>query len=370
LGVKADGTVWAWGQNAYGQLGGGTADFNPHPIPAQVAGLAGVVAVAAGECHSLAVKSDGTVWAWGYNKYGQLGDGTTTQRTTPVQVLGLSGVVAVAGGGSHSLAIRSDGTVWAWGYNSYGQLGDGTTTNRPSPVQVVGLSGAVAPAGGGSHSLVVKSDGVAWAWGGNGDGELGDRTTTLRPTPVQVSGLSGAVEVAAGGSHSMFLADEKPPTAPQVAGTWPDNGSTERYVARIIVGFDRPMVNVSPDDLTLSAGLVTGVDGSGKGPYLFTVTGLPGGAITATIGGDTASLDGVALSPHAWTFQMLCPGDADGDGHADVADLLILAGCWGKKFGQPAYDPRCDFNADGRVNILDLLMLVNNWGTQGTAVNR
>jgi alpha-tubulin suppressor-like RCC1 family protein len=84
--------------------------------------------------------NDGTVWAWGYNFFGQLGDGTTTQRTTPVQVPGLTGVIAVAGSSYHSLAVRNDGTVWAWGNNGYGQLGDGTSTQRTSPVQVSGLS--------------------------------------------------------------------------------------------------------------------------------------------------------------------------------------------------------------------------------------
>ena len=124
-----------------------------------------MVAIAGGDSHSLALKSDGTVWAWGYNGCGQLGDGSTTNRLTPVQVSGLTGVVAIAGGGSHSLALKSDGTVWAWGCNDYGQLGDGTTTNRLTPVQVSGLTGVVAIAGGGAHSLALKSDGTVWAWG-------------------------------------------------------------------------------------------------------------------------------------------------------------------------------------------------------------
>ena len=96
----------------------------------QVSLIGGVVAIAGGGYHSMALKSDGTVWAWGANYYGQLGDGSTTNRTTPVQVSGLTGVVAIAGGGNHSLALKSDGTVYAWGYNNRGQLGDGTTTQR------------------------------------------------------------------------------------------------------------------------------------------------------------------------------------------------------------------------------------------------
>jgi alpha-tubulin suppressor-like RCC1 family protein len=119
--------------------------------------------IAAGAYHSLAVRSDGTVWAWGYNRFGQLGDGTILNRTAPVQVPGLSEVVAVAAGGLHSLAVRSDGTVWAWGNNSaYGQLGDGTTTDRTAPVQVQGLSEVVTVAAGYHHSLAVRSDGTGW----------------------------------------------------------------------------------------------------------------------------------------------------------------------------------------------------------------
>ncbi|AEG14452.1 Ig domain protein group 2 domain protein [Desulfofundulus kuznetsovii DSM 6115] len=203
LALKSDGTVWAWGDNYYGQLGDGTTTNRYTPV--QVQNLTGVVAIAAGGGHSLALKSDGTVWAWGYNGYGQLGDGTITNRTTPVQVKNLTGVVAVAAGGGHSLALKSDGTVWAWGYNGYGQLGDGTTMNRYTPVQVQNLTGVVAIAAGSSHSLALKSDGTVWAWGNNGYGQLGDGTTTNRTTPVRVQGLTDVVAIAAGNEHSLAL---------------------------------------------------------------------------------------------------------------------------------------------------------------------
>ncbi len=175
LGLKSDGTVWAWGNNGSGRLGDGTTTDRHTPV--QVNGLSGVTAIAGGWHYTIAMKSDGTVWAWGYNDYGQLGDGTTTERHTPVQVSGLSGVVAIAGAQLHSLALKSDGTVWAWGENSAGQLGDGTTTSRYTPVQVSGLSGVVAIAGGTSYSLALKSDGTVWAWGYNGNGQLGNGTT-------------------------------------------------------------------------------------------------------------------------------------------------------------------------------------------------
>ncbi|MZG88400.1 RCC1 repeat-containing protein, partial [Staphylococcus aureus] len=94
-----------------------------------------VIAIAGGVYHTIALKSDGTVWAWGYNGYGQLGDGSTTNRSTPVQVSGLTDVIAIAGGYYHTIALKSDGTVWAWGHNEGGQLGDGSTTNRSTPAQ-------------------------------------------------------------------------------------------------------------------------------------------------------------------------------------------------------------------------------------------
>jgi VCBS repeat-containing protein len=209
LALKSDGTVWAWGYGRNGQLGTGTNQDADHPV--QVSGLSSVVAIAAGNIHSLALMSDGTVWAWGYNGEGQLGDGTTLERWAPVHVKGtggvgyLSSVVAIAAGGSHSLALKSDGTLWAWGDNSKGQLGDGTTTESHTPVQVSGLSSVLAIAGGGGHSLAIKSDGTAQAWGLNNHSQLGDGTTTDRATPVQVSGLSSVVAIAAGGWHSLAI---------------------------------------------------------------------------------------------------------------------------------------------------------------------
>ena len=202
LALKSDGTVWSWGYNSQGQLGDGTTTTRTSPV--QVTGISGAVAIDAGDSHSLAVKSDGTLWAWGVNGLGQLGDGTTTNRTAPVQVAGLSGVVAAAGGTHHSLALESDGTVWAWGVNNYHQLGDGTTTQRLTPVQVSGLSDIVAIAAGDAHSLALKSDGSVWGWGHNNYGQLGDGTTTDRAVPVQ-GNLVGVSAIAAGYNTSVAL---------------------------------------------------------------------------------------------------------------------------------------------------------------------
>jgi len=212
LALKADGTVWAWGGNSAGQLGDGTYTRRTTPVQS---GLGGVTAITCGAYHSLALKSDGTVWAWGSNGYGQLGDGTYTMRTTPVQVSGLNGVTAITCGAYHSLALKSDGTVWAWGGNNYGQLGDGTYTDRTTPVQVSGLGGVGAISGGYYHSLALKSDGTVWAWGLNNYDQLGDGTYTNRTTPVQVhmvtpsgdsvSFLSGVTAIEGGGVQSLAL---------------------------------------------------------------------------------------------------------------------------------------------------------------------
>src|SRR3989442_1462537 len=139
--IKTDGTVWTWGGNEAGELGLGSADQLQHPTPAQVPGLTDVKAVDAGGydigSHTLALKNDGSVWTWGTNQAGELGSGAfSINRATPGQVSGLSNVVAASAGSRHSAAIRNDGTVWCWGDNSAGQLGDGTMIDRSSPVQV------------------------------------------------------------------------------------------------------------------------------------------------------------------------------------------------------------------------------------------
>jgi hypothetical protein len=201
LAVGTGGSVYAWGGNWGGMLGDGTTTHRSTPV--QVSGLSGIVAVSAAYGHSLALAGNGTVYAWGDNTSGAIGDGTTTNRLTPVQVPGLTGVTAIAGDSIHSMALRSDGTVYAWGGNAYGGIGDGTTTDRLSPVQVPGLSGVTAIAAGVSGSRAIVAGGAVKAWGFNGYGQLGDGTTTNRLSPVQVSGLSGITAIGAGYYHSI-----------------------------------------------------------------------------------------------------------------------------------------------------------------------
>lgn len=201
--LKVDGTVWCWGWNGDGQLGDGSN--LDKAIATQVPNLMNIKQIAAGTYHTLALKQDGTVWAWGDNLYGQLGDGTTTDRNSPVQVQGLTDVIHIAAGRFYSLAVKSDGTVWTWGQNLYGQLGDGTTTDRNMPVQVQNLTDATTIAACGAfHSIVVKKNGTVWAWGRNTYGNLGDNTVNNSSLPVQMIGISDVAGVAAGTNFTIL----------------------------------------------------------------------------------------------------------------------------------------------------------------------
>lgn len=203
LALKLDGTVWAWGRNNFGQLGNGKHRKKNSPVP--VKNLEDVIAIAAGTWHSLELKSDGTVWTWGQNNYGQLGDGTFKNQKTPVQVKNLTGVIAIAGGYLHSLALKSDGTVWAWGSNWSGQLGNETIAGASEvPIQVNSLSNISAITCGGDHSLAIRSsDGTIWAWGNNYYEQLGNGLNTNSTPPVLVNGLSNVSKVNGGYIHSL-----------------------------------------------------------------------------------------------------------------------------------------------------------------------
>ncbi|PYU34560.1 MAG: hypothetical protein DMG31_05865 [Acidobacteria bacterium] len=283
--ARAQGTVWAWGFNQNGQLGNGTyTTTSPYGIdtPGTISGLTGVTAIAGGYLYSLALKSDGTVWAWGWNPYGELGNGTYTDSNTPVQVSGFTGVTAIAGGFEHALALKSDGTVWAWGLQSLGELGNGTFgspfgfTGSNTPVQVLGpggagyLTGVTAIAAVGFHSLALKNDGTVWAWGHNQYGELGNGTYTNNDTPVQVLGpggvgfLTGVTALGGGQYHSLALKSDG------TVWAWGQNTSGELGNGV----FDSP-AQIPPQD---TPGQVLGPGGVG---FLGGVTAITGGSLSS-----------------------------------------------------------------------------------------
>jgi alpha-tubulin suppressor-like RCC1 family protein len=253
IALKKDGTVWAWGSNLRGQLGDDTIDDRSKPV--QVIGMKETIAIAAGgtgvQAHTLALDRKGMVWAWGDNFYGQVGDGTLSDRHVPIKIVSISDVKGIAAGARHTIAVTKDGRVWTWGRNLRGQLGDGTTSDQRTPVPIQGVTDVVAIAGGAVDTLAVTSDGTVWAWGdyfegldpifnngtllpkqvvglpevqrvaagvfydlaltadgtvwgwgANGSGELGDGTTIARDAPVLVPGLNDVVAIAAGRGHS------------------------------------------------------------------------------------------------------------------------------------------------------------------------
>jgi alpha-tubulin suppressor-like RCC1 family protein len=206
--LTTGGGVKCWGHNWYGQLGDGTNEYSLTPVEVSRLG-SGVQAIDAGEWHICALTTGGGVKCWGRNDVGQLGDGTMgSDRLTPVAVSGLgSGTQAIAAGELHTCALITGSGVKCWGHNSFGQLGDGTTTDRLTPVDVSGVgSGVQAIAAGSIHTCALTTGGGVKCWGNNWEGQLGDRTRTERWTPVDVSRMgSGVQAIAAGGAHTCAL---------------------------------------------------------------------------------------------------------------------------------------------------------------------
>ena len=192
LALRSDGTIWAWGFNQSGQLGGAVTSIWGSDVAVPIPNLVGMLAVAAERDYSVALKSDGTVWTWGDNFYGQLGNGNKTDSAVPSKVAGLTSVREIAAGGTHVVVARSDGTVWTWGENLEGQLGNNSYVDSTVPVQVSGLTGVVAVAAGLQHSLALKADGTLWAWGYNFSGQLGINSKVRSPVPVQVFAADGS----------------------------------------------------------------------------------------------------------------------------------------------------------------------------------
>ena len=209
-------TLYAWGQNLYGNLGDGTIINKSSPVTVLGTGAAWVQIAASFHSFTInssgGIKSDGTLWTWGHNTtYGMLGDGTTVNKSSPITTAGGgTNWRQVACGYYAAAAIKTDGTLWTWGFNAYGQLGDGTVVNRSSPVTTVGggTNWRQVAAGGYYSTAAVKTDGTLWTWGNNGDGQLGDGTVANRSSPVTtVAGGTNWRQVACGYSIAAIKTD-------------------------------------------------------------------------------------------------------------------------------------------------------------------
>ena len=213
LAVKKDGSLWAWGRNFSAQLGDGTqAD---RLVPTVVGTVKTWKAVAAGESHSIGIQTDGSVWTWGTKDFGQTGQGVgnpaipvTMLDSSPI-VLAVPGITfnfaSMAAGGNHSLAIRTNGALWAWGHNPNGQLGDETVNDAVTPIQIGTETDWSLVSAGGGHSIAIKTDGTLWAWGLNSDGQLGDGSTTDAQRPTQIGIEKNWIAVSAGKYHTYAI---------------------------------------------------------------------------------------------------------------------------------------------------------------------
>jgi alpha-tubulin suppressor-like RCC1 family protein len=188
LAIRTNGSIWAWGNNLDGRLGDNTVITKSSPVSV-VGGFTDWCQVSSGIKHSLAIRINGTLWSWGDNSCGQLGNGTIINVSSPVSVVGgFTNWCQTSTKGSHSLAVRTNGSLWAWGFN-FGRLGDNTVTCRSSPVSVVGgFTDWCQVSGGFDHTLALRTNGTAWAWGNNTQGRLGDNTIITRSSPVSVVG--------------------------------------------------------------------------------------------------------------------------------------------------------------------------------------
>jgi len=200
--VKTNGTLWSWGYGIQGALGYAGSYISS---PKQVGALTDWLSVTSGYNFCLAIKTNGTLWSWGYNAQGQLGHGDVTYLSSPKQVGSLTTWLLTACGAYHALAIKTDGTLWAWGFNTFGQLGLNDTISRSSPVQVGALTTWSKIAGGRNCSIVIKTDGTLWAWGTNFYGQLGLGNTTYYSSPKQVGALTTWSTIAGGNFQTVAI---------------------------------------------------------------------------------------------------------------------------------------------------------------------
>lgn len=258
-GVQGDGTLWAWGDGSFGKLGNNTSTNTSSPVSV-VGGFTDWLQVSAGSDHTLGIRANGTAWAWGYNLYGRLGDNTAVNKSSPVIVVGsFTDWTQVSAGGDSSAGIRANGTAWTWGNNSSGQLGDNTTISKSSPVSVVGGFTDWVQISASSAVLGLRGNGTLWAWGFNAGGQLGDNSTSNKSSPVSVvGGFTDWIQVSSG---SGVLAIRANGTAwawgNNISGQLGDNTTTSKSSPVSVVGGYTDWIQVSAGTLQ-SAGIRNG----------------------------------------------------------------------------------------------------------------
>ncbi|MDX8394081.1 MAG: LamG-like jellyroll fold domain-containing protein, partial [Mariprofundales bacterium] len=295
--LKSDGSLWTWGYNNFGQLGDGTTVNSL--VPKQIG--TGFSSIAAGLYHTVALKSDGSLWTWGRNNRGQLGDGTTVNSLTPKQIG--TGFSSIAAGYYHTVALKSNGSLWTWGYNLYGQLGDGTTVNSLVPKQIgTGFSSIAA---GFYHTVALKSDGSLWTWGRNNRGQLGDGTTVNSLVPKQIG--TGFSSIAAGFYHTVALKSDGS------LWTWGYNTNGQ-------LGDGTTVNSLIPKQIAAGNGLLLDADGDGLNDFNEVMIHGTNPLLVDTDGDGLSDFDEVRV---LGTNPILA--DTDSDGFSDFAEINTYA---------------------------------------------
>lgn len=324
LALAEDGTVWAWGDNAYGQLGNGTRI--PSSTPLHIPSLVDITAINGGYCHSLALRSDGSLWAWGSNGYGTIGTGTSPETPTDISTDALSpvavpvdGEVARMQGCYHfSLALMSDGTLKAWGRNNYGQLGDGTQEQRASPVTIQSLTSVVDVGCGSYGSVALTADGDVWSWGSNYYGYLGIGSTDnnlIQALPEKIAGVRGVAAISSDNSAFHVLAL----TQGGDIFAWGYNASGQ-IGNGTTANVTRPEL-IDKDSDGVALGSVVHIVASSYNSFATTVSGrlLAWGTNARGQLGDGVAMTS-RLRPQTWAHQTTPRDFATGDAHTVLLD--------------------------------------------------
>lgn len=247
MAIKNDGTLWAWGRNNFGQFGNNTT--NSSNIPKQIGTSNDWVQISAGSSLSLGLKSDGTIWSMGFNNNGQLGIGSTvTYVKVPTQIGTDTNWKSINVGTTACSAIKTDGTLWTWGTNDYGQLGDGTSVSKNVPTKIGTATNWVSISAGISHMIGLKTNGTIWAWGSNASGNLGDGSSALQYEPVQIGTAANWKTISAGQGHSLGIKTDG------TLWAWGDNSDGELGLGDKISKNVPTRVGTDTDWLSISGG--------------------------------------------------------------------------------------------------------------------